>query len=139
MLVRYFHSGHNWTTAVIVQVLGPVTYIVQTDEGQCWKRHIDQMRKFVNGSTDESVVGSGDTDSNVRLDHSESLVDTSTEPEAPSVLPDSHVGDTDMSDRNEPIEPGTATFDSEVDTAPTKTAGHHYPTRNCHPPDYYQD
>ena len=77
-----------------------------------------------------------DTDSDVGLNHSESLVDMSTEPETPSVLPDSHVG---TSDRNEPIEQGTDTFDSEVDTAPTEIVGPRYPTRNRHPPDYYQN
>lgn len=35
--------GPDWIPGTIAEVLGPVTYIVETDEGQKRKRHADQI------------------------------------------------------------------------------------------------
>ena len=29
---------------VVIEVLGPVTYVVETEEGLHWKRHVDQLK-----------------------------------------------------------------------------------------------
>lgn len=41
-----------WVPAEITQVMGPISYRVQMEDGQHWKRHIDQLRGRV--SRDES-------------------------------------------------------------------------------------
>ena len=129
VLVRDFRSGRNWTTAVVIEVLGPVTYIVQTDEGQRWKRHVDQMRKFVNRSTTESAVESNEINSEVGFDRDGS-VDTGAHSDSPVV---------DTPDPSGTIENDTAASDSEDAPEPTETVGRRYPTRSRHPPNYYQN
>ena len=35
--------GPNWIPGTVAEVLGPVTYTIETDAGQSWKRHTDQV------------------------------------------------------------------------------------------------
>ena len=44
VLARNVRPGPDWVPGTIVQVLGPVTYLVETDDGQRWKRHTDQLK-----------------------------------------------------------------------------------------------
>ncbi|KAL5488826.1 hypothetical protein EMCRGX_G017834 [Ephydatia muelleri] len=37
----------NWVPGVIVERLGPLTYLVQVSSGAFWKRHVDQLRTSV--------------------------------------------------------------------------------------------
>ena len=63
VMVRDYRFGTNWIPGVVVEVLGPVTYIVETDIGQRWKRHIDQIKRWIprnvanSTSEDASDVG----------------------------------------------------------------------------------
>ena len=36
--------GPDWIPGTITEVLGPVTYLVDKDEGHWWKRHGDQIK-----------------------------------------------------------------------------------------------
>ena len=45
--VRNHCAGPDWVTATIVEVLEPVTYIVETESGQRWKRHADKMKEWL--------------------------------------------------------------------------------------------
>ena len=47
-MVRDFRQGQSWTPAVVCQVLGPVTYLVETTQGHQWKRHADQIKSVLN-------------------------------------------------------------------------------------------
>jgi len=38
-----FRSGPRWAPGVIVERLGPLTYLVQVDSGIFWQRHIDHL------------------------------------------------------------------------------------------------
>ena len=44
VMVRSFQPGPDWIPGRVQEVLGPVTYIVTTDEGHRWKRHADQLK-----------------------------------------------------------------------------------------------
>ena len=44
---RSFRSGPSWIRATVVEKLGPVTYTVRIPDGQCWKRHAEQLKNFV--------------------------------------------------------------------------------------------
>lgn len=36
-------------------VLGPITYIVETEEGICWKLHADQLKQWVSLCSDANL------------------------------------------------------------------------------------
>ncbi|KAJ8362213.1 hypothetical protein AAFF_G00388720 [Aldrovandia affinis] len=42
--MRSYTGGHKWIPGVIVSVTGPVSYKVQTPDGQLHRRHVDQLR-----------------------------------------------------------------------------------------------
>ena len=47
VLVCNHRDGPDWIPAMLVEVLGPVTYIVETDDGNRWKRHADQIKNWL--------------------------------------------------------------------------------------------
>jgi hypothetical protein len=48
VLARNYRPGPDWIPGTIVEVLGPVTYTVETEDGgQRWKRHIDQLKDWL--------------------------------------------------------------------------------------------
>ena len=48
VLVRNHRPGPDWIPGTVVEVLGPVTYLVEMEEvGQRWKRHIDQLKDWL--------------------------------------------------------------------------------------------
>lgn len=47
VMARNLRPGPDWVPATIVDVLGPVSYMVETEEGQRWKRHSDQMKGWI--------------------------------------------------------------------------------------------
>ena len=46
-MARNLRPGADWVPCTIVEVLGPVTYLVDTDQGQRWKRHADQLKTWL--------------------------------------------------------------------------------------------
>ena len=50
MLARNHRDGPDWIPATTVEVLGPATYIVDTDSGLRWKRHTDQMKNWLSAT-----------------------------------------------------------------------------------------
>ena len=46
MLVRNFREGDNWIQGKIVDQLGPVSYLVQSQDGAIWRRHIDHIQEL---------------------------------------------------------------------------------------------
>ena len=47
VFVRNVRPGPDWNPGTIVEVLGSVTYTVETEGGQRWKRHIDQLKEWL--------------------------------------------------------------------------------------------
>jgi len=47
VMARNLQPGPDWIPGTIAEVLGPVTYIIETDEGQRWKRHTDQIKSWI--------------------------------------------------------------------------------------------
>ena len=39
-----FREGPRWVAGVIVERLGPLTYLVQVNTGVFWRRHVDHLR-----------------------------------------------------------------------------------------------
>ena len=44
VMVRNFREGPRWVQAVVVERCGPVSYRVQTLNGNVWKRHVDHVK-----------------------------------------------------------------------------------------------
>ena len=44
-----FRTGPCWAARVIVERLGPLTYLVQVDSGVFWHRHVDHLRLAPDG------------------------------------------------------------------------------------------
>ncbi|KRZ81567.1 Uncharacterized protein T08_2084 [Trichinella sp. T8] len=42
---KNYSSEKAWKPAIVVTPTGPLSYQVQTEDGQLWRRHIDQLRK----------------------------------------------------------------------------------------------
>ena len=53
VMVRDFHGSSRWVPAKIVEQLGPVSFMVQTESGIVWKRHTDHIRAQVDTSPSE--------------------------------------------------------------------------------------
>ena len=44
VMARNFRSGPDWVPAVVAAKLGPLSYLVETDGKQLWRRHVDQLK-----------------------------------------------------------------------------------------------
>ncbi|KRZ95153.1 hypothetical protein T08_2554 [Trichinella sp. T8] len=42
---KNYSSEKTWKPAIVVTPRGPLSYQIQTEDGQLWRRHIDQLRK----------------------------------------------------------------------------------------------
>ena len=45
-MVRNLHCGPKWIPGVIVQNLGPLSFLIKTRNGQTWRRHEDYLKKL---------------------------------------------------------------------------------------------
>ncbi len=43
VLVRNLHEGPKWLRVTVVEQTGPVSYRVQMENHQVWRRHVDQL------------------------------------------------------------------------------------------------
>ena len=46
-MARILRPGPDWVLAVITEVLGPVTYAVETEKGLHWKQQDDQLKNWL--------------------------------------------------------------------------------------------
>ena len=46
VMVRNLRPGSDWIPGVVVEILGPVTYLVDVGRDQIWKRHTDQLKSI---------------------------------------------------------------------------------------------
>ena len=46
VMARNIHSGPDWVPAVVIERLGPLTYLVETADYLLWKRHINLLREL---------------------------------------------------------------------------------------------
>ncbi len=47
VVAKNFRSGPAWIPGVIVEQLGPVTYLVDVSDGRMWKRHVDHVKEYM--------------------------------------------------------------------------------------------
>ena len=46
VMARNMRPGPDWVPAVVIERLGPLTYLVETTDHLLWKRHIDLFREL---------------------------------------------------------------------------------------------
>ena len=126
-MAQNLRPGPDWVPSTIVEVLGPVTYVVETESGQRWKRHADQLKDWLpsvtttSGSTSEDVL--------------EAVSDTEEAPEEPAVDPTNADPTEPNVEEPETPEPSTPPEPKPIEPEPLEPR---YPWRNCRPPNRYK-
>ena len=54
VMARNMRPGPDWVPVVVIERLGPLTYLVETAEHLLWKRHIDLLRELKMDSQTET-------------------------------------------------------------------------------------
>ena len=120
VMARNLHPGPDWVPSTILEVLGPVTYLVETEEGQRWKRHADQLKDWLSSAPHTASENS-----------SEDAFEPVTNDE-PNVGP----GEDAEPESDEPAEPEVEEPESPEPSSP-ETVMPRYPQRNRRQPDRY--
>ena len=146
VMVFSWRPGPDWIAGTVKEVLGPVTYIVETDDGHRWKRHADQIKSWIE-SVSPGVPSSAES----------AEVLPSVPATSADLLPEG-IGDhtSEAFESNvapsEPMEESARTDSVDEEVAPlevsspsasmpepdTDAAGHRYPSRNRRPPDRFK-
>ena len=64
VMVKNLHSGSKWIPAVIVELLGPLSYLIETADKELWRRHIDMIKECTtttNSTTPQQGTDYGDS------------------------------------------------------------------------------
>ena len=61
IMAKNLRPGPNWIPGVIVERSGPLSYVIETEDKQIWRRHVDQLKELGDGvamdnSTDDSEL-----------------------------------------------------------------------------------
>ena len=168
VMARNYRSGAAWLPGVIVQQLGPLTYLVDVSEGRLWKRHVDHIkdlhaRPTENETWPEPQVG-GSSESTetspslpdlplpvVEPTEVPTSVPVPTSPPNEAPVPESHGSPTSASSSRVIAPPSTPSRESPTSAsssrviAPpstpsaTRPSQKQYPRRTHQKPDWYHD
>jgi hypothetical protein len=88
VMVRNLRPGKKWVPGVIKKQLGPLTFLVEVENGILWKRHIDHLLDNATSHTVTSTSTPVDVDQesftpSVPSDEPEDTLETDTEHSAP--------------------------------------------------------
>ena len=145
VLVRNHRPGPDWIPGTIIEVLGPVTFIVETEDGgQRWKRHIDQLKDWLAPTISDSSRSQSETHS----EQSEQFFPDSSDPPTNSDTTEPAADETEpAADPTDSVVEETETPETEHTESTTppeepaesgsETVERRYPTRNRQPPNYY--
>ena len=142
-MIKNLRPGPDWVSGIIVERLGPVSYLVETSQRLLWKRHVDHLKPIDKTSNDEQedipyaqdlVMSSG----NAIPDISESAPvpvtsEDAVEPIHPTI---ENSASADLTSNELPTSTEEHSHDSSSTLPPVKT----YPRRNNRgPPLRYSD
>ena len=135
-MARNMRPGPDWVPAVVIERLGPLTYLVETTERKLWKRHVDLLQELcvrIPNSTEttkdsedaeQAVIPLPGPDTPVTATSGVPNVDVPTTSEDTSAIASSPTAILPA------VDPGT----SAVTPVPTEQR---YPTRNRRPSDRF--
>ena len=55
VMAKNFRPGPDWISGIIIEKLGPLSYLVETSAQQVWRRHVDQLRLFEKHKTQSEL------------------------------------------------------------------------------------
>ena len=137
VMVRNHRDGPDWIPATIIEVLGPVTYLVETDSGQKWKRHTDQIKDWLSpaprvAQETENSNSEVDTDTfETASEVSGPEPDPSTDDPTDSRSPGAGAADGNVATES-PVEETSPPETEHLSTMPRR-----YPSRARRPPNRY--
>jgi len=114
---HYGHGQPRWVPACVVQVTGPLSYLLELEDGTTIRRHQDQTRKRFDSMLEDHSVTVEESDLTPLLTDLQPPVDPHSDPL---------------------VEHSTSSPDSELCASPDSDScgrGRRYPTRNRRPPD----
>ena len=132
VMARNLRPGPKWIPGVIVQNLGPLSFLIKTRNGPTWRRHVDHLKKL---HTDPEAEN-GDENSNSDSDSWE-LPSTphSDTPETTESGDDS--GHSGSGANGTPADELPNTSETAEVEASLGGSTRRYPTRDRHPPNYF--
>ena len=103
-MAHNMHHGPDRVPAVVIERLGPLTYLVETTDHLLWKRHIDLLRELKVNSQVETPQSTESDPSELNIPLGDTT-STGTPPEEVTTLPDSP-----SQNRNQDIVPETPRY-----------------------------
>ena len=92
-MVRNLRPGCDWVPGIVVELLGPVSYVVQ----KLWKQHVDQLKELRDSPIWRSTEFEDENGWNLAEAHAEEACsDTSHPSDSPQANPNSPVTDNAM-------------------------------------------
>ena len=129
VMARNLRPGPNWIPGVIIERAGPLSYMIETEDKQIWRRHVDQQKELgdiveTDNSADDSeltyhpAIPLATTVQNDEVTETAGSTDPVEQPQA------------------EPVQPENASPDtSQLSVGESLVPMSRYPTRVRKPPD----
>ena len=140
VMARNLRPGPDWVPTVVVERLGPLTYLVETSNKLLWKRHIDLLQELsMRNSNTEPQEDTSPNDLEPEACSTPTAAIQPGEPATQAMTPGNELATTEETPElptvpcrmSQPIPVEAAGTATEA-TAPTE---HQYPTRHRQPPD----
>ena len=122
VMVRNLRPGPGWIPGTIVERNGPLSYLVQVNGNQMWKRHIDHLREM-GDSPCTTTTGTPESCSDMNTPGPDSREPDSPEPPQPDPT------------ANVPPTTGSTPIVNPTPIAQPPITARHYPQRNRVPPE----
>ena len=55
VMARNLRPGPKYVTGVVIQKLGPLSYLVEVGEGLIWRRHVDHLKELASTTTGDKA------------------------------------------------------------------------------------
>ena len=81
VMAKNLRPGPKWVSGVIVQSLGPLSFLIKMRDGQTWRRHVDHLKKLqtTNPETENGDENSDSDADSWELVHSPTLQKTQSQ------------------------------------------------------------
>ena len=85
-MARNLRPGPDWVPAVVVERLGPLSYLVERSDRMLWKRHIDLLRELTVRNSSHSNSEFQEDSNPQDFDHISAMPLTEVPAETPPVV-----------------------------------------------------
>ena len=137
MMAKNFRCGPKWIPAVIDDKLGPLSYLVETVDGELWRRHVDHLKhvQWTESSEGREEYSSLNSDADSTNDGWDSNLSPTSDNSQTAKSPQG----TDSTNVMVEEQPSTNTSDNDTSNVETVTTDpiRRYPTRDRQHPSYY--